>query len=303
MFSGVALVSMFTATISSIYVARKIREGKGLEKVKYDDHIVLCGWNEQADAIIESLAKMYPIKDLKIVMVSELPEDDVNNLMFKFKNVKLKFVRGDFSNENILELANIKTASTVILVPDYTSNSTSEPDERIILATLVIKGVNTKAKVYAHVLNKRTKNHLRRAHVDEIILQDEFTGFLLASHVVNPGIPQAFSELLDYNVRMNLTKMSIPGNFVGMTYLDFSDHVKNKSHSILIGITSEKEPVDIADILTSDPTSLDAFIERKFQESGVDLHDQGGRTVRLNPADDYVIQKADQAIIIGEEQN
>ena len=58
MFSGVALVSMFTATISSIYVARKIREGKGLEKINFDGHIVICGWNEYSESLLESLLSL-----------------------------------------------------------------------------------------------------------------------------------------------------------------------------------------------------------------------------------------------------
>ncbi|NQV15785.1 two pore domain potassium channel family protein, partial [bacterium] len=37
MFFSLALISFFTATISSIFVARKIREGKGLEKINYTD--------------------------------------------------------------------------------------------------------------------------------------------------------------------------------------------------------------------------------------------------------------------------
>ena len=58
MFSGVALVSVFTATISSIYVARKIREGKGLEKIKFEGHIIICGWNEYSEALLESLLSL-----------------------------------------------------------------------------------------------------------------------------------------------------------------------------------------------------------------------------------------------------
>ena len=34
MFAGISLTAMFTAVISSIFVAKRIREDKGLEKVK-----------------------------------------------------------------------------------------------------------------------------------------------------------------------------------------------------------------------------------------------------------------------------
>ena len=38
MFAGISLIAILTATISSIFVAQKIREGKGLEKISTSDH-------------------------------------------------------------------------------------------------------------------------------------------------------------------------------------------------------------------------------------------------------------------------
>ncbi|MBT7787711.1 MAG: hypothetical protein HN757_02385 [Calditrichaeota bacterium] len=41
--SGVILISTFTAAVSSNFVAEKIKEGKGLQTIKYKDHIIVCG--------------------------------------------------------------------------------------------------------------------------------------------------------------------------------------------------------------------------------------------------------------------
>ena len=40
MFSSIILVSLFTATVSSVFVSRKIQEGKGLERVTFENHIL-----------------------------------------------------------------------------------------------------------------------------------------------------------------------------------------------------------------------------------------------------------------------
>lgn len=53
-FSGVALVSIFTATISSVLVARKIKEGKGLQNIYLKDHILICGWNFNAESLLQT---------------------------------------------------------------------------------------------------------------------------------------------------------------------------------------------------------------------------------------------------------
>ena len=303
MFSGVALVSMFTATISSIYVARKIREGKGLEKINYEGHIIICGWNEYSESLLESLLSLSDADNLRIVLINELSEDDINNIIFKQKELKIKYVRGDFTSETVLDLANARDAATVLITPDNSTLSTSEPDERTLHTTLTLKAMNPSLKVYAHILHQASKGHLRRAGVDDIIIRDEFTGFFLASHVANPGIPQTFSELLNFNVRMNLQRIEIPVNKVGITFGDLSDYFKESGDGILIGITSERKAVKISDVLTSDASSLDQFIERKFAESGINLENEKGHRVEINPPNNLIIRSNDVALIIGENQN
>ena len=162
---------------------------------------------------------------------------------------------------------------------------------------------NYAGQVYAHVVNLSTKGHLRRANVDEIVLQDEFTGFLLASHVANPGIPQTFNELLDYNVRMNLQRFEIPDSKVGATFGELSEYFNESGNGILIGITSEREGVQISDILSADASSLDTFIARKFEESGIDIEKEKGHRVEINPPGTLMIEKNDVALLIGVKQD
>ena len=212
-------------------------------------------------------------------------------------------MRGDFTSETVLDLANARDATTVLITPDNSTLSTSEPDERTLHTTLTLKAMNPALKVYAHILHQASKGHLRRAGVDDIIIRDEFTGFFLASHVANPGIPQTFSELLNYNVRMNLQRIEIPVNKVGITFGDLSDYFKESGDGILIGITSERKAVKISDVLTSDASSLDQFIERKFAESGINLENEKGHRVEINPPNNLIIRSNDVALIIGENQN
>ena len=200
-------------------------------------------------------------------------------------------------------MANAREAHSVLITPDNSTISTSEPDERTLLTTLTLKGMNPSVKVYAHILNQTSKGHLRRANVDDIVIRDEFTGFLLASHVANPGIPQTFAELLNYNVRMNLQRMEIPLNKVGLSFGELSDYFKDSGDGILIGVTSVMEAVKISDVLTSDATSLDQFIERKFAESGINLESEKGHHIEINPPEILIIRSNDVALIIGEKRN
>ena len=42
MMSGIGLIALVTGTISSAFVTKKIREGKGLENINIEDHILIC---------------------------------------------------------------------------------------------------------------------------------------------------------------------------------------------------------------------------------------------------------------------
>jgi len=105
--SGLVLLSIVTATVASVFVEKKIREGKGLETIKFKDHIVLCGWNNNAQEAVEGLIRSMPAKELHLVLVNELSEDEVESVKYKFHDHDLMFLRGDFTREDVLARANI----------------------------------------------------------------------------------------------------------------------------------------------------------------------------------------------------
>ncbi|MCK4297812.1 MAG: two pore domain potassium channel family protein, partial [Candidatus Marinimicrobia bacterium] len=94
MFAGISLLSLITATISSIFVSKKIREDRGLESIKYENHIIICGWNNRAESIIETIFLLSKQKHLKMILINELPEEEVNTILDRFRKYKVKFIRG-----------------------------------------------------------------------------------------------------------------------------------------------------------------------------------------------------------------
>ena len=52
---GIVFLSILSGSIASIFVERKLREGKGMKEVTNKDHIVIYGWNATADNLLKSL--------------------------------------------------------------------------------------------------------------------------------------------------------------------------------------------------------------------------------------------------------
>lgn len=298
MYGGILLTAMLTATISSIFVARRIREDKGLEKLTIEGHILLCGWNRSTDRLLDSLQNLAGGREMDIVLINDEHEDTIAGIRNKYRGLNFKFVRGDFTREPILERANVKGASAAIILPSDSAEGGRHPDEKTIFATLTIKTLAPKVRVIAYITERENLTHIRRANVDEVILSDDFGAYMVASHVMDPGVPQTVEALMDAGTRGLFRRVDIPPDFVGKKCGELSDYFRDRKGWILVSIFSEEEHIGIGEILSSDTSALDAFIERKLKAAGHTLGEESKMAVVVNPERDYVIRENEKAIVI-----
>ena len=262
-----------------------------------ENHIVVCGWNDRAESIIETtflLSNLPP----KMILINELPEEQINSILDKFRKYKVKFVRGDYTRQAALERANVQNADAVILLPNLAQSDIADVDEKTILATLSIRSIAAKVKIIAFIMNLDNESHIKRAKVDEVFISDQFADYFIASHVIYPGLSNVLSQLLNPNTENLITLNPIPSKFKGKKIKELTEYYKNHHHFILLGVLEEVESVGLTDFLSSDTSQLDAFIERKLKEAGRTLGEESKVIVNLNPDEDYVIRENEKAIIL-----
>lgn len=297
MFAGISFVSLFTATISSTFVARQIREGKGLETIKWGGHIIVCGWNSNTMNLVESIEMLsQETQKVRVVLINNLPEEEINNVLYKSKDIELHYVRGDFTKEVTLERANVAAARSVIIVPNEAEPG--DPDEKTVLATLSIKSMNPNVPVIAFINQVENRSHLRRAQADEIYVRDEFSGYILASHVLMPGIPQAYYQLMNNMIHPTMIRRPVTRDYIGKTYKEYFEMIRRTEKAMVLGFIREAENISFSDFLSSDTSQLDAFIERKLRNAGHSLREKDRIDINLNPDDDYSIREGDIALLI-----
>ena len=294
-FTGVALVSMFTATVSSIFVAQKLKEERGLKQISQTNHIILCGWNHSAEQILNVIFKRHdpPL----IVLINQLPDDQVQNIIFKFKGQPLQFVRGDFAQEEILNRANLRKASAVIIVPDMSGGLTSRTDEKTILTAFSVKAIQPKIKVYAHILDRDNEPYIKKAQVEDYIVSDAFTGVLLGEMVVAPGVPQSVQNLLGKGEEEHLMRVKVPEELKGKSFGEAITHFR-KEGLLPLALVKEQKSLSLSHVLSEDYSYLDQFIERKFQEAGRSLRKGEHLDIQINPPDTAVIDPESYLILI-----
>ncbi|MBC8044298.1 MAG: NAD-binding protein [Rhizobacter sp.] len=297
MFAGIILLSIISGTVSSTLVARKIREGQGLQEITLKRHILLCGWSSTAETILLTLRES-ALDTPDIVLINDLAEEQISNLIYRFKDLNLKFVRGSFTDEEVLARANARDAFAAIVLPDTSGTQQGKADERTLLATLALKSLNPKIKLFAHVLEQASAAPIRRANADGLVTTDQHIGFMLANHVLSPGVPDVIDDLTSYKHGAEIRRIPIPPDFIGSRFIDLFVQLRADKKGLLIGVITEETSLGVADILGSDSDSyLDAFIRQRFTESGKKISKEK-TAINLNPADDYEIQAKDFAIVI-----
>ena len=298
--SGVGLMSLFTATIASLFVEQRMKEGRGLETVKEKDHIIICGWNQYTENVLVGLTTYGSMGDTPIVLINELSVDEIDSFKLKYHKYHLKFLRGNYIHEDVLLRANVQKARFAIIMADLSGGHARERiDERTTLTALTIKSIAPQIKTIAELLDSENKPHLRRANVDEIIVRGEHVGSLLASAVNSPGLPRILSNILSLGDSNKFRRVDIPHDYVGRTFRELFLFYREKHHAILIGLLKDKKTMKLEDLLSDNTSIIDTFIREKIRESKKDFfYDREETRFLINPADDHIISGDDFAVVL-----
>jgi len=302
--SGPALLSLLTASVASILVEKKIREGQGLEMIKDRDHVVICGWNENGEKVVDGILVQLMGTKFKIVLVNELEKEDIQSIQYQYKDYDITFVRGNFVKEEVLARANLPYARAAIVLADLSGGRTLDnADERTIFGTMAIKSMAAKVRTCAELIHGENLEHLQRANVDEIIVRGESAGALLATGAVSPGLADSVKSLVNNRDLNKLWRVPVPSRFAGKTFGELLPYFRDKFQALLVGVVREKESIKLEDILSGDSTFIDDFIKKKFEESGKDFFgDKKDVSVLVNPPDDHLLGPNDWVIAIAKEK-
>ncbi|MBL8965623.1 MAG: NAD-binding protein, partial [Spirochaetaceae bacterium] len=194
--AGIVLTSIISGTVASIFVERRIREGKGLQDLRVKNHLVLCGWNPNAEAVLRGLEAAETPGARAVALVNWLEAEAFDALKARFPLLDLRFVRGDFTQDAVLKRAAVASARACVFVPDASGgNSTANADERTILGCLAARSLAPEMPLSAEILRPESEQHLRRAAVDNVVVNGELSGYLLSAGSLQKGLPRAARRL------------------------------------------------------------------------------------------------------------
>jgi voltage-gated potassium channel len=299
MISGLISITLVTATVASIFVQRKIRKERGLEAVTDHDHIIILGWNRGGEQVLRNLFFRLD-RRTPVVLVNNLPPENFETLIVAFHDFNLRFVRGDYSREEILTKTNLSKARRVIILADRTDENLprDQVDQKTLLAALAVKSLHPQIRITAELIFSENRTHLERAHVDDIIIRGEYDSSLIASSTESEGLFKIMQSLLSPE-GANFWAVKIPVRFHGQPIKEFAGVLRDEYQALLIGLYTEGYKIRLEELLSPEPTAIDEFIYRKFTEAGK-THLFGRQKIefQINPPEDHLVSPHEIAVVI-----
>lgn len=234
---GVAIFGALSGKFASFILDRQQKKDRGLLKMtNMKNHLLICGWKPSFENILEGMLLANPeIPPERVVILNNAKHSDIEAIQANEKLKAINFLRGDFTDEDALLKAQIKSAERALILADRSEEfSTLETDSRTVLAVITIKNLNPRIYCVAEIIDSKFEKHLSLARCDEIIMTSDYEQNLLVQASSGKGMSHILRELAAENENQGLFLADIPAKFVGGPYEEYAKSLQNKN--ILIGV-------------------------------------------------------------------
>lgn len=219
---GVIAVAVFTASVTTTLVEKKIFSQKGYKMLdSLENHLVICGFKTPREEVLNSFKRHYQ-NNIVIIYPELIPE--LENLL---QEHDLKFAQGEYNDEAVLKNAKIEKADKVMILNMHDEFA----DAKVLETVIVIRSLNPNVYIIAEINDPKYENYLIKSKCNEIIMSEEYNRFLLSKSITEPGMSKVVRNLLKTQNFHIKTKH----DFTGKSYKEaFEESLKNGE--ILLGI-------------------------------------------------------------------
>lgn len=228
----VAFLGILIGKAAEFLVGISIRGGIIMKKIRYKNHILICGWNYQGSKIIENLLASDIYKRRPIVLLA-----DTENIPYSTN--KIDFVCGSPYKKEDLIRAGVKNADSAIILTDFKKEN---PDADALMITLAIESINRNVHTCVQILSSDNRSHLENANADEIICLDQVGGSLAVTSALNHGVSDIINELLTFDLGSEFYryKNKIPKEYIGKSFTAIGKQLYEEK-IILIAVETKKD--------------------------------------------------------------
>ncbi|NPA55756.1 MAG: hypothetical protein GXO40_05250 [Epsilonproteobacteria bacterium] len=284
---GIIAVSLFTAVVTSNLIKKTIFSLKEWEKMdNLENHLIICGYKPQLKALIDEFLKKNKRLTVKqIVVIHNVLTAEIQAMLNELDYIK--FIEGDFSEEEILKQAKASKASKAIIMAE--ANDTS--DSKVLATAILLKSFNHNIYIIAEIINPKFESYLEKIGCDEIILSEEYNKYLISKAIIDPGISRVIGSLI-----MNENFKIITDDYSNETFKEVFDKLLVQN-IILIGVIENYGNINKFKLEYIKEAEKSPNINELYKQIH-NLKNIKTNNIIISPPLDYVIQKHSALIII-----
>ena len=198
-----------------------------MDSYDLEGHIILCGWNERMQEVLNDLRADARTAQAVIVLIADIETKPV-------VDERLHFVRGDLTEEH-LRRAGIERAATILIVGDQ-SLEPGARDAKTVLSTLTVESINPDVYSIVELASEANVRHCERANADEIIVGAELCSRVMSTAALDHGISTVLRELLNAQVGRDLITAPVPPALAGRTFSEVLADLKRDHGMIALAV-------------------------------------------------------------------
>jgi voltage-gated potassium channel len=277
--------------------ARRIKKVQQLS-----NHVIIFGWKNDIRALIGDILRKSPgLTAEDIVIVNNVNDLKIQSLLMDKELKGIKYIRGDFTEEQTLQNANVKNASTALVLGEAHESLDAElVDSRIFVCTLMIKTLNPRCHVCALVQTERYRNYLEAQNCDEVIYTEEYSRYILSTATSYTGMANVLRALFDNGNGISIQILPVEPEWRDKTYAELAAYCKNEKGILTLGVLEN---------MGAEKTIKHSILSDAMKSSNYGEVIQKLKTVKdaelnhplLNPPDDYVLGRNMGLIVLAEE--
>lgn len=256
MVSGLTLFAIFTGTVSAVVIdtLKDVR----LVVVDIEDlrkHVVICGWNASGPVLVKELLE--DERKVKYVIITERELPEVQKVVDSMPNRVVSMV-GDYTRIDCLKDARIEFAERAILLADATiaERSTQDQDARTVLAAMLVERLCPGIYTIVQLNNRDNEASLKSLEVEEIIVADEYVGYLVATMTRNRGIVAMINELLAVTLGDQFFRSKVPSELVGMDVGTAIPLLKRDYDALLLAVDCQNGKISENSVKVNPPSDF-----------------------------------------------
>lgn len=234
---GMGAFAMLTGTFSALMID-KLKESAMQRNENPDElngHIVICGFSAKVGIILDELAIDKSFSDCDVLLVSE--HASLESLKSGGHPIdRVSTIPHDFTQIETLKKAGIERArGAIILSENIDGRTTNDVDARTILAALTIEKLHPGIHTCAELYHREYADHLKMGGVEDVVIQGDVSGRLLARLAMQQGLMSFFQDLLSHRQGNQLTFQKVPTVLVGKDISEALSWFHSAQKSIVVG--------------------------------------------------------------------